>query len=118
MHMCSNYRELNKVTIKNIYPLLRIDDLIDQLKRALVFSKIYVRLGYHHVPEAKKDIPKTAFNTRYEHHKFVVIPFDLTNTPTIFMELMNRLFQDWLDSFIVVFINNILVYFKTFEEYE
>ncbi|GKB76768.1 putative reverse transcriptase domain-containing protein [Tanacetum coccineum] len=89
MRMCIDYRELNKVTVKNVYPLLRIDDLFDQLQGEKWFSKIGLRSSYHQLKFREEDIPKTAFRTRYGHYEFVVMPFDLTNAPTIFMDLMN-----------------------------
>ncbi|KAI3747327.1 hypothetical protein L6452_09781 [Arctium lappa] len=112
MRMCIDYRELNKVTVKNKYPLPRIDDLFDQLQGAGCFSKIDLRLGYHQVKVAKNDIPKTAFTTRYGHYEFLVMSFGLTNAPTIFMDLMNRVCWPFLDKSVIVFIDDILVYSK------
>jgi len=118
MRLCIDYRELNKVTIKNRYPLPRIDDLFDQLKGACVFSKIDLRSGYHQIPVRKEDIPKTAFRSRYGHYEFVVMPFGLTNAPAVFMDQMNRTFSEYLDICMVVFIDDILIYSKSEEEHD
>ena len=102
--MCIDYRQLNKVTIKNKYPLSRIDDLFDQLQGSSFFSKIDLRSGYHQLRVRDGDIPKTGFHTRYGHYEFLVMSFGLTNEPAAFMDLMNRVFREYLDSFIIVFI--------------
>ena len=118
LRMCIDYRQINKVTVKNKYPLPRIEDLFDQLKGAGVFSKIDRRSGYYQLRVKKEDVPKTAFRTRYGHYEFLVMPFGLTNAPTAFMDLMNRVFRPYVDQFVVVFIDEILVYSKDAQEHE
>nr|GFC66572.1 putative reverse transcriptase domain-containing protein [Tanacetum cinerariifolium] len=116
--MCIDYRELNKLTVKNRYPLPRIDDLFDQFQGSSVYSKIDLRLGYHQLRVRGEDIPKTAFRTRYGHYEFQVMPFGLTNAPAVFMDLMNRVCKPYLDKFVIVFINDILIYSKDEKEHE
>ncbi|GJV89090.1 putative reverse transcriptase domain-containing protein [Tanacetum coccineum] len=116
--MCIDYRELNKLTVKNRYPLPRIDDLFDQLQGSSVYSKIDLRLGYHQLRVREKDILNTAFRTRYGHYEFQVMPFSLTNAPVVFMDLMNRVCKPYLDKFMIVFIEDILIYSKSKQEHE
>ncbi|GJV31872.1 putative reverse transcriptase domain-containing protein [Tanacetum coccineum] len=113
-----DYRELNKLTVNNRYPLPRIDDLFDQLKGSSTYSKIDLRSGYHQLRVRDEDIPKTAFRTRYEHYEFQVMPFGLTKSPTMFMDLMNRVCKPYLDKFVIVFIDDILIYSRNKEEHE
>ena len=118
LRMCIDYRKINKVAVKNKYPLTRIKDLFYQLKGASVFSKIDLRSGYYQLRVKEVDVPKIAFRTRYGHYEFLVIPFGLTNAPTAFMDLMNRVFRPYVDQFVVVFIDDILVYSKDAQEHE
>ncbi|GKD51357.1 putative reverse transcriptase domain-containing protein [Tanacetum coccineum] len=116
--MCIDYRELNKLAVKNHYPFSRIDNLFDQLYGSSIYSKIDLRSGYHHLRVREQDIPKTAFRTRYGHYEFQVMPFGLTNAPAVFMDLMNRVCKPYLDKFVIVFIDDILIYLKDEKEHE
>ncbi|GJV45508.1 putative reverse transcriptase domain-containing protein, partial [Tanacetum coccineum] len=116
--MCIDYQELNKLTMKNRYPLRRIDYLFDQLQGSSVYSNIDLRSGYHQLRVWEEDILKTAFKTRYGHYKFLVMPFGLTNAPAVFTDLMNRVCKPFLDKFVIVFINDILIYSKNKKEHE
>jgi hypothetical protein len=116
--LCVDYRALIKVTVKNKYPLHRIDDLFDQLRGACVFSKIDLQSGYHQLKVRECDIPKTAFVSRYGLYEFTVMSFGLTNAPAYFMYMMNKVFMEYLDKFVMVFIDNISVYSRSEEEHE
>ncbi|GJV73004.1 putative reverse transcriptase domain-containing protein [Tanacetum coccineum] len=116
--MCIDYRELNKLTVKNRYPPPRIDALFDQLQGSSVYSKIDLRSGYHQLRVREEDILKTAFRTRYGHYEFQVMPFGLTNALAIFMDLINRVCKPYMDKFMIVFIDDILIYSKNKEEHE
>nr|GEW11770.1 putative reverse transcriptase domain-containing protein [Tanacetum cinerariifolium] len=116
--MCIDYQELNKLTVKNRYPLQRIDDLFNQLQGSSIYSKIDLRSGYHQLRVREQDIPKTAFRTRYGHYEFQVMPFGLTNAPAVFMDLMNRVCKPYLYKFVIVFIDDILIYSKDEKEHE
>src|SRR6187399_2672079 len=118
IRLCIDYRSLNEVTIKNKYPLPKIEDLFDQLSGAKVFSKIDLRSGYYQLKIRPQDIPKTSFVTRYGLYECTVMSFGLTNAPAYFMYLMNKVFMEYLDKFVVVFIDDILVFSKTEEEHE
>ena len=117
LRLCTDYKQLNRVTIHNRYPLPRIDELFDQLQGSRVYSKIDLRSGYHQLRVQEGDVPKTAFRTRYGHYEFLVMPFGLTNAPTMFMNLMNRVFHWYLDRFVIVFIDDILVYSGSLKEH-
>ena len=116
--MCIDYRELNKKTVKNIYPLPRIDGLSRQLKETTVFSKIDLPSGYYQLEIKKENVPKMTFRTKYGHYEFLVMLFGLNNAPATFMDLMNHVFHEYLDKFIVVFIHDILIYSKNAKEHE
>jgi hypothetical protein len=116
--MCVDYRSLNGVTVKNKYRLPNIDDLFDQMSGARVFSKIDLRSGYHQMKIRPSDIPKTDFSTRYGLYEFTVMSFGLTDAPAYFMDLMNKVFMEYLDRFVVVFIDDILIYSKSDIDHE
>ena len=118
LRLCVDYRKLNRVTVKNKYPLPRVEDLFDQLNETCYFSKIDLRSRYHQLRVRDSNIPKTAFRTRYGHFEFVVMPFGLTNAPVAFMDLMNRIYRSYLDQFVVVFVDDILIYSKGRAEHE
>ncbi len=117
LRFCVDYRALNKFTIKNSYPLPRIDSLMDQICTAKYFSTIDLRSGYHQMRIAEEDIPKTAFSTRYGHYEYTVVPFGLTNAPAAFMSIMNNIFHDYADKFVTVYLDDILVYRNSWEEH-
>ncbi|GJR58425.1 putative reverse transcriptase domain-containing protein [Tanacetum coccineum] len=115
--MCIDYQELNKLIVKNRFPLPMIDALFDQLQGLSTYLKIDLRSGYHQMRVRDKDIPKTAFIKRYRHYEFQVMPFGLTNVPAVFMDLMNRVCKPYLDKFVIVFIDDILIYSRNKEEH-
>ena len=112
LRMCIDYQKINKVTVKSRYPLPRIENIFDQLKGTGVFSKIDLRLGYYQLRVKDVDVPKTSFRNRFGHYEFLVTPFGLTDAPAAFMDLMNRVFRPYVDQFVVVFMDDILVYSK------
>nr|GEW51179.1 retrotransposon protein, putative, Ty3-gypsy subclass [Tanacetum cinerariifolium] len=116
--MCIDYRELNKLTVKNRYPLSQIDDLFDQLQGSSIYSKIDLRSSYHQLRVREQDVPKTAFRTRYGHYEFQVMPFRLTNALAVFMDLMNRVCKPYMDKFVIFFIDDILIYSNDEKEHE
>jgi hypothetical protein len=118
LRLCIDFKQVNKIIVKNKYPFPRIDDLFDQLKGAKIFSKIDLRSSYHQVRIREEDIGKTTFRTRYGQYEFVVVPFGLTNAPPPFMSLMNEVFRDFLDKFVIVFLDDILIYSKTEDEHK
>lgn len=118
LRLCIDYRQLNKVTVRNKYPLPRINDLFDQLQGAQCFSKIDLRSGYHQLKVKEGDISKMAFRTRYGHYEFLIMSFGLINVLAGFIDLMNRVFKPFLDKFVNVFIDDILVYSHSLEEHE
>ena len=118
LRLCIDYRDLNEATIKNRYLIPRIDDLCDQMKGETIFSNIDLRSRYHQLRIKEGDIPKNSFRTQFGHYEFVVVPFGLTNAPTIFMSLMNGVFGKYLDQFVQVFLDDILVYSKNEKEHE
>ena len=118
LRLCVDYRQLNKMIVKNKYPLHMIDDLFDQLKGANIFSKIDLQSGYHQLRIKDADVHKTMFRTWYGHYKFLVMLFGLTNAPTAFMDLMNCVFRPYVDQFVMVFIDDILVYSKDRDDHD
>ena len=117
MRMCVDYRALNRVTVHNRYPLPRIDELLDRLLGAKLFTKIDLRSGYHQIRVHPEDVPKTAFRTRYGHFEFLILPFGLTNAPATFMNLMHSIFREQLDDFVIIFLDDILVYSKDLDSH-
>jgi len=117
LRLCVDYKQLNKMTIKNKYLLPRMDDLMDQLHRSSMFSKIDLRSGYHQILVKADDVQKMTFRSRYGHYEYVVMPFGVTNALAVFMDYMNRIFKPFLDKFVIVFIDDILIYSRTQEEH-
>ena len=118
LRLCIDYRKLNRVIVKNKYHLPRMDDLFNQLKGIKYFSKIDLRTRYHQLRVREEDVPKTAFRKRYGHYKFLVMPFGLINAPIAFMDLVNRIFHAYLDQFVIVFVDDILIYSRSLEEHK
>ena len=118
IRLCIDYKELNKVTVKDRYMILRIDDLFNQLQGAIVFSKIDLCSGYHQLRIKDSNIPKTAFRSRYGHYEFIVMSFGLTNALAIIIDMTNRVFKDFFNTFVIIFINDILVYSKIKAKHE
>ena len=118
LRLCIDYRQSNRVTIKNRYPLPRIDDLFTQLRGARVYSKIDIRTDYHQLRVRETDIPKRTFRTRYGQFEFTMMPYGLTNAPTTFMDVMHSVFQPYLDHFVMVFVDDILIYSQSEREHE
>lgn len=116
--MFIHYRQLNKVTIKNKYPLPRINNLFEKLQGSSLFSKIDLRSGYHQLRVRREDIPKIVFHTKYVNYEFLVMSFGHTNTPPTFMDFMNRVFHNYHDFFVIIFIDDILIYSKSKEKHE
>ena len=117
-HMCTDYRALNKITKKNVYPLPRIDELLDRLQGARFFTKIDLRQGYHQIRIKDEVVENTAFRTRYGHFEYLVLPFGLTNAPATFMGLMNEVFRPLLDKSVVIYLDDILIYSRTWEDHK
>ena len=117
LRLCVDYRSLNRFTVKNSYPLPRIDDILDQIGGAKYFTKIDLKQGYHQIRLDEESIPLTAFRTKFGHYEYAVLPFGLTNAPATFVSLMNDVMSDFLNSFVAVYLDDILIYSIAFEEY-
>jgi hypothetical protein len=115
--MCIDYRALNRVTVKNAYPLPRIEECLDRLGKAMFLTTLDLTSGYWQVRIEDKDIPKTAFNTRYGKYEFLVMPFGLTNAPATFQTLMNQILRPYIDKFVLVYLDDILIYSNSAEEH-